>query len=75
MTDSKVCTKCKEYKPLSEYNKQTGRYLNVKSSCKECNKPKKRLHYQNNKEKYKRSYQEFIRRNPNYQREYYNQHN
>ena len=33
---------------------------------------KKILHYQNNKEKYKQCYQEFMKRNPDYQINYYN---
>ena len=71
MTEGKFCTKCNEYKLLSEYDKANGRKMGVKSSCKQCNKPKQRLHYQNNKEKYKQSYQEFILRNPSYQHNYY----
>ena len=43
----------------------------VKSACKQCNKSKQRLHYQNNKEKYKQCYQSFIERNPDYRNKYY----
>ena len=73
MSDGKICTKCNEYKYLYKYDKQP---LNkskdgFRASCKECNKPKQRLHYQKNKEKYKQFYQHFIERNPNYQSNYY----
>lgn len=76
MIEGKVCTKCNEYKLLSEYYKAKDKAMGVKCACKQCNKPKQRLHYQNNKEKYKQSYQEFILRNPTYwtfyQRKSYN---
>ena len=72
MAEGKVCTKCNEYKMLYEYHKAKGRFLGVKSACKQCNKPKQQEHYQNNKEKYKQSYQKFIERNPNYQSNYRN---
>ena len=69
-TEGKVCTKCKEFKLLNEYDKQKGRKMGVRSACKKCNKPIKQKHYQNNKEKYKRTYQEFLLRNPDYHKNY-----
>ena len=71
MDDRKICSKCNEYKLLSEYYKEKDKPMGVKSACKQCLKPLKQKHYQNNKEKYKQSYQEFILRNPNYRHEYY----
>ena len=71
MSEGKVCTKCKEYKLLSEYYKAKHKPMGVKSACKECLKPSKRIYYQNNKEKYKEYQQEFLIRNPNYRHEYY----
>jgi hypothetical protein len=71
MTEGKICTKCKEYKFLYEYDKNQTKPMGVKSACKKCNKPLKQNHYQNKKEKYKKSYQEFIERNPDYQKQYY----
>lgn len=71
MIEGKICTKCMEYKLLSEYYKAYNRPMGVKSACKQCNKPYQQIHYLNNKEKYKQSFQEFILRNPNYQQEYY----
>ena len=70
MDERKVCTKCNEYKLLSEYHKQRDKPMGVKCACKQCNKPTKQNHYQNNKEKYKKAYQEFMIRNPDYQRKY-----
>lgn len=71
MTERKICTKCNEYKYLYEYDKNKTKPMGVKSACKKCNKPIKQLHYQNNKEKYKQAYQDFIERNPEYQKNYY----
>lgn len=62
----KHCSKCNEYKLLSEYYKAKDKPLGVKSACKECLKPSKQNHYQNNKEKYKQAYDEFMFRNPTY---------
>ena len=70
MSEGKICTKCNEYKLLNEYDKAKNRKMGVKSACKQCNKPIKQKHYQNNKEKYKQSYQEFILRNPDYKHDY-----
>lgn len=75
MTEGKICTKCNEYNYFYEYDKQP---LNkskdgFRSSCKQCNKPNKRLHYQNNKEKYKEAFKNFMIRNPNYFKNYINQ--
>lgn len=71
MTEGKICTKCNEYKLLSEYHKAKDRAMGVKSACKQCLKPMKQKHYQNKKEKYRKVYLQFILRNPNYQHEYY----
>ena len=72
MSEGKICTKCNEFKYFNEYDKNNTRPIGVKSSCKQCNKTKKLLHYQKNKEKYKQCYQEFMKRNPDYQTNYYN---
>ena len=76
MIEGKICTKCNEYKLFNEYYKAKDKAMGVKSACKQCLKPMKQNHYQNNKEKYKQAYQEFTERNPNYasiyQRNYHN---
>lgn len=66
MTEGKFCSKCKEYKLLSEYYKASKNPTGVKCACKQCLKPIKQNHYQNNKEKYKQAFKEFIFRNPTY---------
>ena len=66
MIEGKLCTKCNEYKLLREYYKANNRAIGVKSACKDCERPLKQNHYQNNKEKYKEAYQEFLIRNPEY---------
>ena len=71
MEERKHCSKCYEYKLLSEYHKQSDKPMGVSCACKQCKKSSKQKHYQNNKEKYKKAYQEFIIRNPNYRSEYY----
>jgi len=53
--DSKICTKCNELKLLSEYHKHIRKPLGVNSQCIECRKIPKQIHYQNNKENYKKS--------------------
>lgn len=51
---TKVCSKCKEDKPLSEYHKRANRPCGVKSQCKECYK----------------NYPAKLKRRDNYMREY-----
>ena len=68
--EGKVCTKCNEYKLLCEYYKAKDKAMGVKCACKQCLKPLKQNHYRNNKEKYKKCYQEFMERNPNYYKIY-----
>ena len=45
--------------------------MGVESACKECNKSRYRLYYQNNKEEFKKRFQDFKIKNPDYQRNYY----
>ena len=64
--ECKICTKCNELKLLSEYHKNKRRPLGVNSQCIDCRKYLKQIHYQNNKEKYREAFIEFMERNPNY---------
>jgi hypothetical protein len=66
MNEGKFCTKCNEYKLYNEYYKAKKNPTGIKSSCKQCLKPIKQNHYKNNKEKYKKAFQEFMIRNPTY---------
>lgn len=71
MTEGKICTTCNQYKKLYEYYKNKNKPFGVECQCKQCRKIIKQLHYQNNKDKYKQRNQDFIKRNPDYQRNYY----
>ena len=71
MIEGKVCRKCNEYKTFNNYYKETKAPDGLRASCKQCLYFVKRDHRERNKEKYKRCYQEFIERNPNYQSNYY----
>ena len=70
MNEGKICTKCNEFKLLSEYYKANNKSMGVKCACKDCERPVKRNHYKNNKGKYKEAYQEFLIINPDYQHNY-----
>ena len=41
-----------------------------RGTCKNCEKLRKHLHYIKNREKYKKAYQEFVERNPDYMKKY-----
>lgn len=71
MSEGKICTTCNEYKLLNYYHKNKNKPMGVECQCKQCRKIVKQLHYQNNKQKYKKAYDAFIERNPNYQSIYY----
>ena len=71
MTEGKICTTCNEFKLFCEYYKETKAPDGLKAKCKQCLYFVKKNHYQNNKEKYKQCYQDFIIKNPDYQRNYY----
>jgi len=49
----KQCTKCKCEKELDEFYKNSNRKDGVSSYCKCCQKAHKKIHYANNKERYK----------------------
>ena len=72
MSEGKICTSCGQYKFLYEYYKESKAPDGLKAKCKKCLYFVKRLHYQNNKEKYKQSYQDFMKKKPDYQINYYN---
>lgn len=64
--ESKICSTCNIKKTSDEYYKNKSRPTGLQSQCKTCVNIKKRIHYQNNKEMYKKAYKNFIERNPNY---------
>lgn len=66
MIEGKICTKCNEYKLFIFFYKANDRVSGYKSACKQCLKLSKKNHYNNNKEKYKKAFQDFVDRNPTY---------
>ena len=62
MSDTKVCSKCKEEKPRSEFHKKREAKDGLQSQCKncrnQCRKQYDKQYYQENKEKIKQYYQE-----------------
>ena len=71
MSEGKICTSCYQYKLLNDYYKNKNKPMGVECQCKQCRNIVKQLHYQNNKEKYKENYENFLKRNPDYQFNYY----
>jgi hypothetical protein len=49
---TKVCSKCKEEKPLSDFCKNSSSKDGYRANCKSCSRNQVKLHYNNNKEKY-----------------------
>lgn len=50
----KRCSKCTEYKPISEFNKNSAKKDGLSNNCKECNKNYLKSHYRKNKNKYRK---------------------
>ena len=59
---SKVCTKCKEEKPLTEYSKAKSNRLGVQSYCKVCQKAHGRKYKSSPSYKVRRKHQDLVRR-------------
>lgn len=62
--ETKLCTKCGQVKPVSEFGKNKSKKDGLQSHCKECVKIYKKKHYEENKEQYKirnQSYREHNR--------------
>jgi hypothetical protein len=68
--DTKACSMCLINKPTTCYVKDKSVKCGLRANCKECDKIRKLKHYQENKEKYKQAYDEFILRNPDYVKTY-----
>lgn len=71
MTEGKICYYCLIFKSFNLFRKSSTCIDGYRRKCKDCERPMKQKHYLDNKEKYKKSYQEFLLRNPNYQNKYY----
>jgi superfamily II helicase len=68
---SKTCNTCYINKPINFFTKEKTCPDGHRGRCKECDKERKQKHYQENKEKYKEAYDEFLKRNSDYQKKYY----
>lgn len=51
--ETKLCTKCGQVKPISEFGKNKSKKDGLQTHCKECVKLYKQQHYLDNKEYYK----------------------
>ena len=69
--EGKICNTCYCFKSLYFFAKEKTCADGYRGKCKECDRERKQKNYILNKEKYKKAYNEFIERNPNYQCEYY----
>tara|TARA_R100001510_G_C7580348_1_gene153575 strand:+ start:79 stop:801 length:723 start_codon:yes stop_codon:yes gene_type:complete len=50
---TKVCSKCKDEKPITEFNKDKGNKDGHRSNCKVCRRKSQKKHYEDNREKIK----------------------
>lgn len=50
--ETKICSKCKKEKPISEFGKNKAKKDGLQTECKECKSAYNKLHYQKNKETY-----------------------
>ena len=71
----KICTKCKEQKPLEAFRKQRSTKDGLKYHCKECDNKTAKSYYQKNKEKIVGKVKEWQNNNPEkvkgYKKSYY----
>lgn len=68
----KQCTKCKEVKPLEEFNKDKSRKDGLRYNCKSCTNAISKKWYKNNPEKAKAKarVKEWYKKNPNYSKKH-----
>lgn len=48
--ETKICSKCKKEKPVSEFGKNKAKKDGLQAECKECKSAYNKLHYQKNAE-------------------------
>lgn len=68
--ETKICTKCKDDKPLDKFCKNKNRRDGYNYLCKLCDKEKVSEFIKNNPGYYKKSNKKFKENNPNYQKEW-----
>ena len=70
MTEGKICNTCFQFKSFQLFTKEKTCPDGHRGKCKDCDRERKKLHYQKNKESYKLAFQDFMTRNPNYFKTY-----
>jgi hypothetical protein len=75
----KICTKCKEGKPLGDFRKQGSTKDGLKYCCKKCDDEAAKKYYQKNKNKIITNVTQWQKNNPNkvkdYKKIYYGKQN
>ena len=66
----KICTKCKEQKPLEAFRKQSSTKDGLKYYCKDCDNKTAKSYYQKNKSKIVDKVKEWQKNNPEKVKEY-----
>jgi len=66
MSEGKICNTCFQLKPFKLFAREKTCSDGHRGKCKDCDRKRKQLHYQNNKKKYKSAFQDFMKRNPDY---------
>ena len=72
--EGKVCTKCKQWKPLEEYGKNKNSKDGRQYQCKECKKEQQKQYYEANKEKVLKTTKQYKEANKERYKEYYKQY-
>ena len=67
----KECTKCKEYKLLSEFNRSINRLFGVRADCKDCRSELNKQYHQQNKEYRNERTKQYDKQNKEQRKEYW----
>ena len=67
----KKCSKCNEFKDLTEFHKNKTTSTGFSSNCKSCQKKYTKKYYEENKEKYKENTKKWREENKEYNKKYY----
>lgn len=75
MIKTKICTKCKKEKDLSEFYKEKLGKQGLRGDCKECVKKYKIKHYQKYKKRINKQKKQYKDKNKNKYKKYHNEYN
>lgn len=67
---TKICSKCKIEKHISEFHRDKTRKDGRVCWCKKCVNKKSKRHYQNNKKKHSKQMRQWYKNNPGYDKQY-----